>query len=393
MVKAIGIDPGTKSIDIFGFDDETGKILIDKAIPRDEFTKNPRIIINILRDLTISAGKLDVIVGPSGYGITPKLATETGDSEILMATFVSESDAKRRLKIIGLRELMFFMKKASDLNIWFTPGVIHLPTVPRFRKAGKIDMGTADKLFSVILAMKDQAESLNLDYSETSFILVEIGFAYTSAMAVEKGNLVDGIGGTSGNLGYLGMGAMDGELSYAISNSIGDYSKMLLFSGGASSLAELNPFSTDIEDFINKSKMNNKIKSAYEAFQEAIVKDVFTLMVSMNETPKEILLSGRFLGVNAFRKDIILKLIKSTKSFNISGIRTIQKQTTKVKEGAQGASILANGIAGGKYKRIVERLKILEAEGTIFDHIYLDKTIVEKIKETFTSSTQSLFID
>jgi len=393
MVKAIGIDPGTKSIDIFGFDDETGKILIDKAIPRDEFTKNPRIIINILRDLTISAGKLDVIVGPSGYGITPKRATETEDSEILMATFVSESDAKRRLKIIGLRELMFFMKKASDLNIWFTPGVIHLPTIPRFRKAGKIDMGTADKLFSVILAMKDQAESLNLDYSETSFILVEIGFAYTSAMAVEKGNLVDGIGGTSGNLGYLGMGTMDGELSYAISNSIGDYSKMLLFSGGASSLAELDPFSTDIEDFINKSKMDNKTKSAYEAFKEAIVKDVFTLMVSMNKTPKEILLSGRFLGVNAFRKDVILKLIKSTKSFNISGIRTIQKQTTKVKEGAQGASILANGIAGGKYKRIVERLKILEAEDTIFDHIYLDKTIVEKIKETFTSSTQSLFID
>ena len=388
MVKAIGIDPGTKSIDIFGFDDETGKILIDKAIPRDEFTKNPRIIINILRDLTISAGKLDVIVGPSGYGITPKRATETEDSEILMATFVSESDVKRRLKIIGLRELMFFMKKASDLNIWFTPSVIHLPTIPRFRKAGKIDMGTADKLFSVILAMKDQAETLNLDYSQTSFILVEIGFAYTSAMAVEKGNLVDGIGGTSGNLGYLGMGTIDGELAYAISNSFGNYSKMLLFSGGAASLAELDPFSMDIEDFINKSKKNKKIKSAYEAFQEAIVKDVFSLMISMDEPPKEILLSGRFLGVNAFKKDIISKLIKNTKSFNISGIRTVHRKTAKGKEGAQGAAILANGIAGGKYKHIVSRLKILEAEGTIFDHIYLDKTIVEKIKETFTNSNQ-----
>tara|TARA_B100000315_G_scaffold194152_1_gene184764 strand:- start:303 stop:1466 length:1164 start_codon:yes stop_codon:yes gene_type:complete len=386
MVKAIGIDPGTKSIDIFGFDDETEKILIDKSIPRDEFTKNPKIILNILRNLTNSTGKIDLIVGPSGYGITPKRAIETEDSEILMATFVSESDVKRRLRIMGIRELMFLMKKASDLNIWFTPGVIHLPTVPRFRKAGKIDIGTADKLFSVILAMKDQAETLNINYSETSFILVEIGFAYTSAMVVEKGAVVDGIGGTSGNLGYLGMGTMDGELAYAISNSLGDFSKMILFSGGAASLAELDPFSMDIEDFINKSDMNKKIKSAYEAFLEAIVKNVFSLIVSMKETPNEILLSGRFLRVNAFKKDIISKLIKSTKSFSINEIRTVQKQSVKVKEASQGAAILANGIAGGKYRNIVENLRILEAEGTIFDHIYLDKSIVEKIKETFTKS-------
>jgi len=386
MVKAIGIDPGTKSIDIFGFDDETEKILIDKSIPRDEFTKNPKIILNILRNLTNSTGKIDLIVGPSGYGITPKRAIETEDSEILMATFVSESDVKRRLRIMGIRELMFLMKKASDLNIWFTPGVIHLPTVPRFRKAGKIDIGTADKLFSVILAMKDQAETLNINYSETSFILVEIGFAYTSAMVVEKGAVVDGIGGTSGNLGYLGMGTMDGELAYAISNSLGDFSRMILFSGGAASLAELDPFSMDIEDFINKSDMNKKIKSAYEAFLEAIVKNVFSLIVSMKETPNEILLSGRFLRVNAFKKDIISKLIKSTKSFSINEIRTVQKQSAKVKEASQGAAILANGIAGGKYRNIVENLRILEAEGTIFDHIYLDKSIVEKIKETFTKS-------
>ena len=241
MVKAIGIDPGTKSIDIFGFDDETKKILIDKTILRDEFTKNPKIVLDVLRDLTKSTGKLDVIVGQSGYGITPKRASETNDSEIVMATFVSEADIKRRLIILGIRELMFLMKKASDLNIWFTPGVIHLPTVPRFRKAGKIDMGTADKLFSVIIAMKDQAETLKIKYSETSFILIEIGFAYTSAMAVEKGALVDGIGGTTGNMGYLGMGTMDGELAYAIANSLQDYSRLLLFSGGVSSLAGIDP--------------------------------------------------------------------------------------------------------------------------------------------------------
>ncbi|MDP6641193.1 MAG: DUF1464 family protein [Nitrososphaerales archaeon] len=388
MVKAIGIDPGTKSIDIFGFDDETKKILIDKTILRDEFTKNPKIVLDVLRNLTKSTGKLDVIVGPSGYGITPKRASETEDSEILMATFVSESDIKRRLRILGIRELMFLMKKASDLNIWFTPGVIHLPTVPRFRKAGKIDMGTADKLFSVIIAMKDQAETLKIKYSETSFILIEIGFAYTSAMAVEKGALVDGIGGTTGNMGYLGMGTMDGELAYAISNSLQDYSRLLLFSGGVSSLAGIDPFSIDIKDFIRKTKVNKKTESAYEAFQEGIIKNVFSLIVSMKELPKEILLSGRFLGISTFRKDIISMLNKRTKPLSINEIRTVKKQSANVKEAAQGSAILANGIAGGKYKPIVENLKIFESEGTIFDHIYLDKSIVEKIKETFTKNNQ-----
>ena len=31
MVKAVGIDSGTKSMDIFGFDDETGEVIIDTS--------------------------------------------------------------------------------------------------------------------------------------------------------------------------------------------------------------------------------------------------------------------------------------------------------------------------------------------------------------------------
>ena len=41
MVKAIGIDSGTKTMDIYGFDDNDGRVLIDLAIPREEITKNP----------------------------------------------------------------------------------------------------------------------------------------------------------------------------------------------------------------------------------------------------------------------------------------------------------------------------------------------------------------
>ena len=66
MVKAIGIDSGTKTMDIFGFDDNTGKVLIDLAIPRDEITKNPSLIIEKLRETQRASGFIDAIVGPSG---------------------------------------------------------------------------------------------------------------------------------------------------------------------------------------------------------------------------------------------------------------------------------------------------------------------------------------
>ncbi len=383
MVKAIGIDPGTKSMDLYGFNDETGEVMIDEAISRDEITTNPSLIMDSLRRIDECEGKIDAIVGPSGYGMHLKLAKDADVSDIMMATFVSESDVQQRLKIIGLRNLMFLMRDANDLNIWFTPSVIHLPTVPEYRKAGKIDMGTADKLFSVVLAMKDQAEMYNIGYSETAFILVEVGFAYTAAMAVEQGNLIDGIGGTSGNIGFLGMGAMDGELAYAISNSLGGYSKSLLFSGGAAAIARIDPSSIDINDFINKINQSNSARLAYEAFIEAIIKDVFTLMVSMRERPIEILLSGRFLSVDKFKKDIMSRLKTATQPFNIRKIRPVRKISKTVKEGAEGAVILANGLAGGKHSDIVKVLRLSEAKDTIFDHIYLKNELIEKIKATF----------
>ena len=59
-----------------------------------------------LRDAQNRVGKIDAIVGPSGYGMKLKRAQEATDEEIAEATFVTEADVKRRLRIIGLRELM-----------------------------------------------------------------------------------------------------------------------------------------------------------------------------------------------------------------------------------------------------------------------------------------------
>ena len=58
MVKAVGIDSGTKTMDIYGFDDQDGKVLIDFALSREEVTKNPSLVIDKLREIQRAAARL-----------------------------------------------------------------------------------------------------------------------------------------------------------------------------------------------------------------------------------------------------------------------------------------------------------------------------------------------
>ena len=217
MVKAVGIDSGTKTMDIYGFDDQNGEVLVDFALSREEVTKNPSLVIDKLREIQQACGKIDAIAGPAGYGLPLQKATDASLEDIALATFVTQADVERKIKIIGLRQLMQLMKDTPELNIWFTPSVIQLPTVPEYRKANRIDMGTNDKVPSAILAAKSQSERLGIGYDQTSFIVVEVGFAYTSAMAVKSGQIVDAMAGTAGFPRFLGMGFLDGELVYALS--------------------------------------------------------------------------------------------------------------------------------------------------------------------------------
>jgi predicted butyrate kinase (DUF1464 family) len=65
-----------------------------------------------------------------------------------------------------------------------------------------------------------------------SFILLEMRGAFTAAIAVEDGRIVDGIGGTSEPLG-VAAGALDGEVAFLA----GSITKGLLFVGGAATIA------------------------------------------------------------------------------------------------------------------------------------------------------------
>ncbi|MGC9443651.1 MAG: DUF1464 family protein [Candidatus Methanospirareceae archaeon] len=379
MVTAIGIDPGTKSMDLFGFDDATDEVFIDLAIPRVEVTKNPRIVLDAMRALE---REIDVIVGPSGYGLPMVKASDATDAEIKAATFITQADVARRLNIVGLRELMFLMK-ASDMNIWFPPGVIMLPTVPEYRKINRIDMGTADKVFTAVSGVRDQAEKYGLEYSETSFIILEIGFGYTAAMGIENGKIVDGVGGTMGGVGYMGMGAMDGELAYALANTIADFSKMQLFDGGAAAIATINPQQMSIEEFISSARNSEQTALAYSAMLEAILKDTYLMLSSVRE-PREILLSGRFTRIDPFVQDVRSVLHDHLGELGINaGIRTLTRAGGAVKEAAEGAAIIANGIGGGRYESLIETMELRKSSGGVFSHIYLKTEIKEQIERIF----------
>ena len=115
----------------------------------------------------------------------------------------------------------------------FTPGVIHLPTVPAHRKVNRIDLGTADKVCAAAAAIEEQGRRLDIPYAETSFVLAELGGAFTAVLSVEGGRIVGGQGGSSGPLGYLACGALDGEVACLL----GSVSKETVFSGGVAFVA------------------------------------------------------------------------------------------------------------------------------------------------------------
>ena len=67
-----------------------------------------------------------------------------------------------------------------------------------------------------------------------------------------------------------------------------------------------------------------------------------------------------------------------------ANVRTIRRKAKVAKEGAEGAAILANGIAGGKYRELIENLGVFDSSGTIFDYLTLGDNVKEKIMEFFT---------
>jgi predicted butyrate kinase (DUF1464 family) len=326
MPRVIGIDPGTVSIDLCGIED--GRLWLDQAFPTPEALHQPERLLEVLR----GDRPPDLIAGPSGYGLPLVRAEQATDRDLKLAFLAADGEQGG---IGGLRHLARLLG-GSGLPVVYTPGVIHLNTVPPHRKLNRVDLGTADKLAVAALAIWDQARRRHHPPSEASFILLELGGAFTAALAVERGAIVDGVGGTSGPLGWQSGGMWDGEVAFLA----GSVSKELLFRGG---------------------RMDAGV-DGLAAYIESAHRTVLALTTAVPR-PEEILLSGRHARDVEVRGPLADRLSRIAPVVDVEGFAQV------VKQGAQGAALIADGLAGGQHQGLVEAMRILDARGTVLDYL------------------------
>jgi predicted butyrate kinase (DUF1464 family) len=373
MPRVVGIDPGTVSFDVLGLED--GDAFLERSVPTPEVARHPETLVGVLQ----AALPLDLIAGPSGYGLPLAPIEAVGERELKLLCLARPGEGSTRSRIHsggaagrvrggaaqhppaqhaspigGLRTLVRLLRE-TRLPVIFTPGVIHLPTVPAHRKVNRIDLGTADKVCAAAAAIEEQSRWLDVPYAETSFVLAELGGAFTAVLSVEGGRIVGGQGGSSGPLGYLACGALDGEVACLL----GAVRKETVFSGGVAFVAG-DPGATPEALAL---RQDEAWPLARDAFVESLVRAVAAELAAVSRA-REILLSGRLSRIPGFREPVVAALSRW------GPVRCLDVGT-KVKEAARGAALIADGLAGGRYRELVEVMRLREARGTVLDRLYL----------------------
>jgi predicted butyrate kinase (DUF1464 family) len=361
MPRVIGIDPGTITLDVCGLED--GRVFLDRSFPTSDALADPSVLVGLLE----SAAPLDLVAGPSGYGLPLIRAQDISDADLQLAYLPdlsrrsaggAKADGSQPGGILGLRALMRALARSS-VAVVLTPGVVHLPTVPAYRKVNRVDMGTADKVCAVALAVFDETQRRACDPREVSFILLELGGAFSAALAVDAGQIVDGLGGTSGPLGLRAAGALDGEVACLA----GSVTKQHLFGGGVATIAGAPE--ADTERLAADTSARARI--AWDAYLESAVKAVAGLAVSAPNAA-DVILSGRVAHIPRVHDELARRI---SVALPRARIRTLTGFGGTAKQGAQGAAVIADGLAGGRFAPIVDALGIRGASGTVLDHLYV----------------------
>src|SRR5262245_16940086 len=352
MPRVIGVDPGTVSVDLCGLDN--GSVFLDRTLPTAEALANPDVIIEIL-DAANRAAPLDLVAGPSGYGLPLTRAQDLTEDDLRLAYLAPQGGTGG----IGVLRSLMRPLRASALPVVLTPGVVHLLSVPPHRKVNRVDMGTADKVCAVALAVYEQARRLGCRERDVSLILLELGGAFSAAVAVEGGRIVDGLGGSSGPLGMRAAGALDGEAAFLA----GSVPKRLLFGGGAATIAGTPSAAADV--IANPTTERGHL--AWDAYLESAVKAV-AMLSTIAPSVSEVVLSGRLAETHGVRPSIARRL---TVVKNHLSVRSLDGFATVAKAAAQGAALIADGLAGGPAAALVESLGIRDARGTVLDHLYV----------------------
>jgi predicted butyrate kinase (DUF1464 family) len=349
--RVLGVDPGTVSFDLCGREGE--HVFVDQSFTTTTVSTDPGMLVDELR----AAEPLDLILGPSGYGLPWIAAADLGGRELDLALLGDVREGGSESVIRGMGRLLRALRE-SGLPVVFAPGVIHLASVPRHRKANRIDMGTADKVCAVALGVWDQARRLRIPYSATSFVYVELGGAFTAVIAVRAGSIVDGAGGTSGAVGFRAAGALDGEVACLLPG----FGKADLTSGGVAGIAGA-PTSSP-EELAAAAGVDPRAAQAWEALFEEVAKRVAAETVVVEE-PNEILLSGRLCRVPWVLDQMSRRLER------FAPVRRVEGFAANAKEAAQGAALLAQDLLDGGEAGLLEAMGLRAASGTVLDNVYV----------------------
>jgi predicted butyrate kinase (DUF1464 family) len=330
LSRVAGVDPGTVSFDVCVLDD--GEITLERSFPTVDVGADPALLVDAL----VEHGPFELVLGPAGYGLPLVPVEQVGDHEIALMLLVRADEPHGRMGVGGMRSIVRALI-AAGLPLVFGPGAVHLPTIPAYRKWNRIDLGTADKVASVALCIAGQAERLGVAFAATSFLMLELGGAFSAALAVDGGRIVDGLGGSSGPIGARACGAMDAEVAYLLGPAL---SKRTVFSGGA--LPDLADGPTE----------------GWLALEEGAAKAALALTANV-PAPREILLTGRLAPrmIDAL----------AARLGHVAPVRVAGRLAA-----AHGAAVLADGLTGGRYAPLVECLGVRDASGSVLDHLRVD---------------------
>ncbi|MHA1883774.1 MAG: DUF1464 family protein [Promethearchaeota archaeon] len=350
-LSVLGVDPGSKSWDFFALNGD--EIILDTSIPSKELIQEPQKAIDIIRTLE----KLDLMVAPSGFGLPLKEVEDLTENDIFFTLLKFEQEDQK--KLLGLGEILRLIKR-EPIKAVIVPGVKHLPTVPDYRKINKIDMGTADKLCTSVVGIRDQTETYQIEPEESNFIMVEIGYGFTAVLAIENGQIIDGIGG-SNIMGFRACGSLDGELAYLIK----EIHKKNIYKGGVASIAGFSDLS--LKEITLLAEKDEQVKTALKAYISSVMKAVFGISSSFSKRDKikEILLAGRGADLRYINNWIEKELN------DVAPVRIMKTYSQIAKRAAQGATFIANGLLEGKFKHIINTMKLKEASGSILDNIFI----------------------
>jgi predicted butyrate kinase (DUF1464 family) len=326
MVRVVGSDPGTSSLDLILLDDGA---VVDQAryLPRDlagDATLLPRLLE--------TWAPIDLVAAPSGYGLPLVRGEAFTEDHLEQMCLIRPDERGRESGVIGFRAwVRAFLRSGTPLV--FLPGGLHLPTIPAHRKVNTVDVGTADKVAVAALALWfDMLQSGGCGRS--TFAVVEIGSAFTAILVVELGRLVDASAGSRGPIGLWSQGSWDGEVAYWR----GSLSKEDLFRGGLIDLGS----------------------AGAAAFSESLIKHAAGLQAV---TPFErIYLSGRGLE----QPEIAGLTAEALGRFG----RVIPLPVLPgawVKHAAQGSAVLADALEGGRFAPVALAMELKSAKGSVWD--------------------------